>query len=101
GIRDFHVTGVQTCALPISDNGFGVIGVAPQVRIWCVKVLDRYGFGLDENVIAGVDWVINKKRSIGGDWIMNLSLGASSNSPVEEIGRASCRERGEISVGGG
>src|SRR5690606_40475151 len=23
GIRDFHVTGVQTCALPISSNGNG------------------------------------------------------------------------------
>src|SRR5690606_40855717 len=23
GIRDFHVTGVQTCALPISLGGFG------------------------------------------------------------------------------
>ena len=75
-----HVAGTIAAV----DNDFGVVGVAPEVRIWCVKVLDRTGFGLDENVIAGLDWVIAKKRAIGGDWIMNLSLGASQNSPVEE-----------------
>src|SRR5690606_39490092 len=26
GIRDFHVTGVQTCALPISQQGFDMGG---------------------------------------------------------------------------
>src|SRR5690606_40747005 len=26
GIRDFHVTGVQTCALPISRGGMGIVG---------------------------------------------------------------------------
>src|SRR5690606_39484984 len=31
GIRDFHVTGVQTCALPISDLANGSIALP----IWC------------------------------------------------------------------
>src|SRR5438477_2599958 len=74
-----HVAGTIAAA----DNEIGVVGVAPEVRLWVVKVLDRTGFGLDENVIAGVDWVINKKHEIGGDWIMSLSLGASFDSPVE------------------
>ncbi|PYQ60728.1 MAG: hypothetical protein DMF58_07190 [Acidobacteria bacterium] len=74
-----HVAGTIAAA----DNNIGVVGVAPEVRLWAVKVLDRTGFGLDENVIAGVDWVINKKHEIGGDWIMSLSLGASFDSPVE------------------
>src|SRR5690606_5920537 len=31
GIRDFHVTGVQTCALPICFDPFGVVaGVPPR-----------------------------------------------------------------------
>src|SRR5690606_40729279 len=29
GIRDFHVTGVQTCALPISASPFSFAGSAP------------------------------------------------------------------------
>ena len=74
-----HVAGVIAAV----DNNIGVVGVAPEVRIWGVKVLDRTGFGVDENVIAGVDWVIRKKREIGGDWIMSLSLGASYDSQVE------------------
>jgi len=74
-----HVAGTIAAA----DNNFGVVGVAPQVRIWSVKVLDEHGFGLDENVVAGVDWVINKRRAAGGDWIMSMSLGASFDSPVE------------------
>jgi serine protease len=75
-----HVAGTIAAV----DNSFGVVGVAPQARIWSVKVLDKTGFGLDENVVAGVDWVIGKKRAIGGDWIVNCSLGAWLNSPVEE-----------------
>lgn len=75
-----HVTGI----LAAVDNKIGVIGVAPEARIWSVKVLDKTGFGADENVVAGIDWVLNKKREIGGDWIMSLSLGSSQNSPVEE-----------------
>src|SRR5215510_8891618 len=30
GIRDGHVTGVQTCALPISGGGAGVVGLSNQ-----------------------------------------------------------------------
>src|SRR5690606_39634003 len=39
GIRDFHVTGVQTCALPISFNGFEAgIAYSPQPSAAKVKV---------------------------------------------------------------
>ena len=75
-----HVAGTIAAV----DNNFGVVGVAPQARIWSVKVLDRTGFGLDENLVAGADWLIKKKREVGGDWILNCSLGASLNSPIEE-----------------
>jgi subtilisin family serine protease len=74
-----HVAGTIAAA----DNGIGVVGVAPEARIWSVKVLDKSGFGQDENLVAGIDWVINKKRTMGGDWIMSLSLGSSQDSPVE------------------
>src|SRR5207302_8277761 len=42
GIRDFHVTGVQTCALPIS----------PQVVYVGVAQLDERGAGLGAHVVA-------------------------------------------------
>src|SRR5690606_23366303 len=34
GIRDFHVTGVQTCALPISSPGGGQISVSGNSHTW-------------------------------------------------------------------
>src|SRR2546427_10773177 len=67
GIRDLTVTGVQTCALPISS--------LPGARI---ERLDRdttRGRGSVEEILTRVE-----RREI-------------------EIGRASCRGRGEISVG--
>src|SRR5690606_40842383 len=43
GIRDFHVTGVQTCALPISDGDLealrlfsAVIGFGVVVCVWLI-----------------------------------------------------------------
>jgi serine protease len=74
-----HVAGIIAAA----DNDFGVVGVAPEVRLWSVKVLQANGQGTDETVMAGLDWVISKKHENGGNWIVNLSLGATSSSPAE------------------
>lgn len=75
-----HVAGT----IAALDNDSGVVGVAPETHVWAVKVLDRLGVGSDENIAAGVDWVIQKKRESGGDWVMSLSLGGDMPSPVEE-----------------
>ena len=75
-----HVAGIVGAA----DNNIGVVGVAPEVRIWAVKVLDRLGVGTDETIAAGTDWVIARKHEVGGDWILSLSLGGTAGSPVEE-----------------
>ena len=74
-----HVAGTIAAV----DNGFGVVGVAPNVRLWAVKVLRANGFGTDETVTAGVDWVRKKKQELGGNWIMSLSLG-SANTALPE-----------------
>ena len=75
-----HVAGT-ICA---RDNGFGVVGVAPEAYIWSLKVLDRNGSGTDESVITAVDWVIAKKKEVGGQWVMSLSLGSNQRSIIEE-----------------
>src|SRR2546430_15946808 len=79
GIRDLTVTGVQTCALPIFGDGVGC-----------------------ESCHGGaVDW-LGIHVSGKSDHVANVKAGMY---PLEEpvarakIGRASCRERGEISVG--
>src|SRR5688572_4929255 len=77
GIRDLTVTGVQTCALPISTKAEGIKG--EQAREW----------GLVDAIAprSGFDAVVRERA---------LARAAESDRP--EIGRASCRERGWISV---
>ncbi len=75
-----HVSGTIAAA----DDGSGVVGVAPNVELYGLKVLDQCGSGSTENIIAGVDWVITKKSQVGGNWIINLSLGSDSPSAAEQ-----------------
>ncbi|HEX7420926.1 MAG TPA: S8 family serine peptidase [Thermoanaerobaculia bacterium] len=82
--KDDHGHGTHVAGtIGATDNSFGVVGVAPEVRIWSAKVLMANGSGTDESVMAGIDWVINKKNEIGGNWIINLSLGADMPSDPE------------------
>src|SRR5690625_8037767 len=83
GIRDGHVTGVQTCALPISFDegrapvrGFALAPAPAQPRL--VMVLIRPS---------------HSSRTHEGKW-----AGPSGLAIWGEIGRASCRERGEVGV---
>lgn len=80
-----HVAGIVAAA----QNGFGVVGVAPQADVWSLKVLDSCGSGSLSTIVRAIDWVIAKKAAIGGDWIMSLSLGhdvtADSPEPQTEI----------------
>src|SRR5690606_40815386 len=84
GIRDFHVTGVQTCALPISE---GRTGAARRLQ-------------------AGARTPPHHGRRGGArrrrDGILRRSRDERSfRAWRAQIGRASCRERGEVSGGGG
>ena len=39
------------------DNGYGVVGVAPGVRLWSVRVLNSQGFGYVSWYVCGLDWI--------------------------------------------
>src|SRR5690625_7332096 len=73
GIRGGHVTGVQTCALPI-------LTLHP----------------------APPEWLTNLDGSLAElDIEDDLTFSIRFNEPAAQIGRASCRERVWISVGAG
>lgn len=76
-----HVAGTIAAA----DNAFGVVGVAPNVKLWAVKVLDDDGKGTAETLTAGLDWVISKAKEVGGRWVVNMSLGSRFGSDIEAI----------------
>src|SRR5690606_41143292 len=94
GIRDFHVTGVQTCALPISDavaparrqtltllrmaiqimwraprpRPLARVGTSSTAKPDCRRLRVKAGLGLDDH---------------------------TPSTPPGQIGRAPCRERAE------
>src|SRR5256885_9234356 len=79
GIRDYKVTGVQTCALPIST--------AWQTR----RLHERYPeFRSEEIDIRDADAVDRCVARHARELVLVIHTAAQ---PSHEIGRASCRER--------
>src|SRR5690606_39644701 len=97
GIRDFHVTGVQTCALPISLSvNVNTIERRREMPHSSVGPISRF---IDHqyrhfNSAALRDAAIGYRAHLdkGGKMLVTLA-GAMS-----KIGRASCRERGTVHV---
>ena len=82
-----HVAGTIAAA----HNDLGVVGVAPNgIRLWGVRAIGDDGFGSMEDVMAGLEWALEKKKTEGGRWVVNFSLGGeeSSNAEREAIARA-------------
>src|SRR5207249_9143505 len=93
GIRDRNVTGVQTCALPISPKHYGG---TERIVSYLTEGLVRAGH--DVTLFASGDSVTSARliASCG----RSLRKNERCKDPVArevllEIGRASCRERGE------
>ena len=78
-----HVAGTIAAA----DNGIGVVGVAPNAKIWSAKVLHPDGTGsatgTNAQIAAGLNWVLSKRNELGGHWIVNMSLGQCTDQTVD------------------
>jgi subtilisin family serine protease len=79
GVRDDfdHGTHVSGIAAAATNNGAGVAGIAWRPMILPVKVLDCTGNGSDAQVIAGMDWAVDR-----GARVINLSFGGPGQSDV-------------------
>lgn len=66
-----HVAGIVGAL----DNDIGVVGVAPGVRLWGVKVLGDNGSGYTSDIIAGIEWVTQNADTIE---VANMSLGGQA-----------------------
>jgi subtilisin family serine protease len=75
-----HVAGTIAAA----NDGSGVVGIASDVDLYSLKVLDTCGSGRTSDIISAVDWVVQKKKEIGGNWIINLSLGSDEPAAAEQ-----------------
>jgi len=71
-----HGTHVSGTVAAVGGNG-GVIGVAPEAKLYAVKVLNASGSGSYSNVIAGINWCATNELK---PQIISMSLGGSSGS---------------------
>ena len=65
-----HVSGI----IAAQNNSLGVVGVAPQARLYALKVLDRRGSGYLSDIIEALDWSV--AHGVG---VINMSLGTTSH----------------------
>src|SRR5690606_40204626 len=94
GIRDFHVTGVQTCALPILFPEHSGMTDRQRRNVQATRTQVRGIFANERN---------SKGYGANG-WTMYNSVveyldhGRDADLNNRQIGRASCRERVKVAV---
>lgn len=92
-----HVAGTIAAV----DNTIGVVGVAPEAKLWSVRVLNSQGSGSWSSVICGIDFVTSKAPLNGGPIVVaNMSLGGGGtsdnncgNTNNDALHKAICRAR--------
>ncbi len=66
-----HVAGI----IGAEDNDIGIVGVAPQVQIYSVKVLTFDSTGSTSDIVSGLEWSVEN-----GMQVINMSLGSEDDS---------------------
>lgn len=84
-----HVAGT----IAALNNTLGVIGVAPSVELYAVKVLDASGSGSLSAVAAGIRWAADHGMNVA-----SMSLGSSSGSQALADAVTYARSRGVVLV---
>jgi len=74
-----HVAGIAGASGILNGYANALVGVAPEVTLVSVKVLDKQGYGSWADVAAGIDWCIDNNIDI-----VNMSLGGGYSQAVEE-----------------
>lgn len=79
-----HVTGIA-CGNGWNSDGI-YRGIAPDVNIVSVKILDRYGQGNSTHAVLGLRWIMDNARKYNIK-VVNLSIGTNDrkvNLPLKE-----------------
>ncbi len=76
----WHGTVVSSLIVALTNNGIGMAGVAPNLRVLPVRVLGKCGFGTGSDIVAGMRWAAG--LSVPGTppnptpaRVINMSLG--------------------------
>jgi serine protease len=93
--QDFHSHGTHVAGTigQETNNSTGVAGIAYNALILPVKVLNRYGYGSNATLAAGIRWAADN----GAD-IINMSLGSSSGGRALQEAVRYAYEQGVVIV---
>lgn len=72
----------------VMGNDQGVIGVAPEARLWALKVLDANGSGWYSDIVSALEWCIDTRSDPNPDndiQVISMSLGSEYSSGNPEI----------------
>lgn len=85
-----HVAGTVAA----EDNGAGVVGVAPNVSLYGLKVLNAYGGGYWSDIVAAIEWAADN-----GIQVTNNSYGSSYHpGSIVEAAFANAAARGVLHI---
>lgn len=78
---DYHGHGTHVSGtVAATNNGIGVVGVAPGAKIMAIRVLDDNGYGDSLDIAAGIDFA----RENSAD-VINMSIGGYGYDPTENL----------------
>ncbi|GAE95163.1 alkaline serine protease [Gracilibacillus boraciitolerans JCM 21714] len=84
-----HVAGI----IAAQNNDFGVLGIAPEAHIYAIKSLNNEGEGRQADVIAGIEWAIEKELDI-----VNLSITTPQPTNALELTMRNAYQAGLIII---
>lgn len=67
-----HCSGTM-CAI---NNTSGIVGIAPDATLVCIKVLNKYGMSENNSILKGLEYCLTLRPSV-----INMSLGGPSPMP--------------------
>jgi len=57
------------------DNDQGIVGIAPGIPLWAVRVLNANNQGTGSDIIAGLNWILQNKNVLwNGSAVVNISI---------------------------
>ena len=87
-----HGSGVAGI-LAASEDGRGLVGTAPRVGLWVVKMLRYDEQGSISDLVRGIEWAIDH----GAD-VINMSLGTDEDNPALEEAVRRASQRGVLMI---
>ncbi len=84
-----HVAGI----LAAEHNGYLVVGVAPLVDLYALKILDSQGSGDESNLILALQWAVDNNIDV-----VNMSLGTHDVVPALQIAVQNAAAAGVLMV---